>query len=121
MGWPFSTEILSGQPFALDLLESRRVVGRLVDPTLVPSLREGVPTGALDDSIPSGRWPPSRVERAFGLSLEWCEGSWKGADLDEAGLSALVQHETSDCFVAEFPGLWKTLTNVGLREWPMLN
>ena len=53
---------------------------------------------------PSGRWPAAKVDRAFGPSLEWCEGKWKNAELDEAGLSKLVQQEVSDGFVLELPG-----------------
>ena len=50
----------------------------------------------------------------LGPSLEWCDGNWKSASVDEPALLQLVEQETADGFVAEFSG---TVTDAR-QQWP---
>ena len=70
-GQPCDALVAPGQPFALILLESLRMIGGFPDSVLIPSLSSGVSTGVLSPLEPSGRWPPSKAGPVLGPCLDW--------------------------------------------------
>ena len=104
-GFPCKVEVPPGQPLTLDLWRALLLFCDDIDVKLPGILREGVPTGILEDVLPSGVWRAvDKPVRPEGVELEILDEPLGSALEDPDCVMRLVQADVEAGFADWIPG-----------------